>query len=158
VIETASRYPLLGARRDPWRDVAVRTAHVADPGEAVGVGVDEPVTHCPLQFLLGRRRDDGVGDVLGDPVEAVERLQLLAAAGLLPVLAVPFERVVDRADQQVARDVVLDEVVLCAALDRLDADLAVVEAGEDDHREHPRLVDDGGERVEAGAVRQVQVQ
>ncbi len=95
----------------------------ADLAAGVQVGAD---------VVAGRGRhglrQEGLLDERGD-------LQLVVEAPvLLGEQPVAFARVADAAHEQLGGEAVLDEVVLRAALDRLDRDLVVVEVAEDHDR------------------------
>ena len=88
-------------------------------------------------------RQEGLLDERGD-LELV-----LEPPVLLREQAMPLARVPDAPDQQVDRQAILDEVVLRAALHRLDGDVLVVETTEhDDGRGLPQPPD----RLEAVTV------
>ena len=82
--------------------------------------------------MAGRRRHDPRQERLLD--ERGDLQLVVQAPVLLGEQPVALAGVADAAHEQLGDQVVLDEVVLRAALDRLDRDLVVVEVAEDDHR------------------------
>ena len=105
-------------------------------------------------------REHGLGQPVvkempvGQPGEAV-------VVGLpleLFLVAFALDGILHRAQQQFPVDLALDEVILRAALDRGQCQRLVVGAGEDDDGDFGRMRVDLGERLEAQAVGQRQVE
>jgi hypothetical protein len=76
----------------------------------------------------------------------------------LHLVALPLDGVLHRAQQQLALEPALHQVVLRAALHRRERDRLVVVAGQDDDRHARRVRVDPGEGLEAEAVREREVE
>ncbi len=162
--------------RDPHAD-AERRLVGAVPGDVADQRLDRPVggldgvEEVPAEqrpaaprAVVGGEPQAGVGDQQGRQQSALEprvlaRLELRDRELLLRELRPPpLGRVAQRPREQHPARRALDDVVLRARGDRLDAALLVGEAREHEHRELGRRVTQPVERIEALRVRQVEVE
>ncbi len=134
--------------------------HVAQRrAQVVGHGVRErlelPVRGRQLAGALGHT----ALQVLVQTADLLERRPQpsLRRLQLVPRL-VTLDRVADRARQQIAVHLPLDEIVLRAVAHRRDGQRFIAQAGEHDDRHVGRVGPDRRERAEAGAVGQGQVE